>query len=259
MGINDIHLIFYDVQTTIYKKTKFWSEQLTYHKYVYLVPFIFLFVSWWFVLHTQLLFSIKLQNLTRWHLGGALNWNIAWSYFQGKPSDLMSECRRSWRPRGGSWLVPWTGSLVVAPWDSGWGELTLACNLTARSTVVLEGQEGSCSSHTCMDWWTTGKVVCRWRWDKGVNLNSSTGCPRSKLLWFKPEPLRSGCVKTAQTIKLETEDIKKFRMALDRLKEVWVKSLVAYWGLGTVQSGPVGNPDGWFWPCAALLLHTHFY
>ena len=81
MGINDIHLIFSDVQTTIYKKVKFWSGRIFSNWHIINVfsrypLFSYFSVSWWFLFHTQLLFSIKLQNLTRWHLGEALNWNI---------------------------------------------------------------------------------------------------------------------------------------------------------------------------------------
>lgn len=41
-------------------------------------------------------------------------------------------------------------------------------------------------------------------------------------------------------MKPETEDIKKFRMALDRRNRVLVKLLIAY--SETVHSGPVGKP-----------------
>lgn len=68
--------------------------------------------------------------------------------------------------------------------------------------------------------------------------------------------LPSGRVKTDRTIKPETEDIKKFSMALRRLNCVLVKLLIAYTGHGTVRSDPVGEPrcmvlPGW---CSVFFM-----
>lgn len=77
-----VWFFFYDVQTTIFKKVRIWSRRIFSYWHIlngfiwypFFSPLIFLSLG--DLCSTQLLSSIKLQNLTRWHLGEALDWNI---------------------------------------------------------------------------------------------------------------------------------------------------------------------------------------
>lgn len=58
-------------------------------------------------------------------------------------------------------------------------------------------------------------------------------------------------------MKLETEDIKTFRMALGGLSYVLAKSLIAY--KGDRPQWPCGRTQLHGFACEALLLQAHFY
>lgn len=90
-------------------------QQLTYQKCTYFVSFIFLLFCLLVISvpHTTV-FCIKLKNLTRWHLGETLNWNICLVRFSRCTFDLVSKCHSSWQSHGGSWLTTW-GSVWFWP------------------------------------------------------------------------------------------------------------------------------------------------
>ena len=152
------------------------------------------------------------------------------------PSDLASKCHSSWRSQGDSWLTRWMLAWFLPPGISrvGRGDSSFWSGTTLGGLASFwRAREVGMVHQLCAD--PFGNVS-----DRG-EINGNPGQLASPPLntSYSDSSLPLGCVKTVQTIKPETEDVKKFSLALHRLSCVLVKLLITDMGHGTVHSGHV--------------------